>query len=198
MHGFAEVFIALFVAVSPLTLLPLFLSLVGDADQQAQRRLARAGIITALSVAIGVTLIGQALFSLMGISVDDLRVGGGLILLILSIHDLLFSQVKRKSRDAVSDDVAVVPLGTPLIVGPATMTACLVLADTHGRAPVLLSVSIIMVIVGAVLFNAHRLAQLVNPAVVRAFGKVMALFLSAIAVSMIRTGVAHFIATTPG
>ena len=133
--------------------------------------------------------LGQGLFSFLGITVDDLRVAGGIILFLISIHDLIHSREERKSRD-VDADMGVVPLGVPLIVGPATLTACLVLADAHGRGVVLGALFANLGIVAILILNARRLRKVMRPAVTRAFGKVMSLFLAAIAVSMIRHGLA--------
>ncbi len=190
--NFDQVFVPVFVAMSTLTIVPIFLAMTEGMQLAAARSMARKAIGTALAVAIGITLAGQAVFRLLGITVDDLRVGGGIILLIISLHDLLFSSSQRK-QDDMGGDTGVVPLGVPLIVGPATMTTCLVLADAHGRMPVLAALVANLAITAVLLDNAHRMRAIVRPAVVRAFGKVMSLFMTAIAVSMIRTGLANLI-----
>lgn len=184
---FDKVFVPIFVAMSTLTILPVFLGMTEGMEREVSRSMARRAVFTALSVAVIITLGGQALFRLLGITVDDLRVGGGLILLVLSIHDLLFSTEKRKTG-GMPADIGVVPLGVPLIVGPATMTTCLVLADEHGNLTVIVALLLNLAITTLILENAHRLASVVQPAVTRAFGKVMSLFMAAIAVSMLRAG----------
>ncbi|MCA9519241.1 MAG: MarC family protein [Myxococcales bacterium] len=191
MDDFLTVFVPLFVAVSPLTVLPLFLGIADGLDEPAARRLGRAGVLTGFIVAVTVILVGGGLFSFLGIRVDDLRVAGGIILFLISIHDLIHSTEERRHA-SVGDDYGVVPLGVPLIVGPATLTACLVLADVHGRPVVLLALSANLLIVLALVMYAKRLARHLRPAVTRAFGKVMSLFLAAIAVAMVRTGLQNF------
>ncbi|MES2642589.1 MAG: MarC family protein [Myxococcota bacterium] len=188
--SFDQVFVPVFVAMSPLTVLPVFLSMTeGYTIPQAQS-LARRAIVTAFTVAMAITLVGQWVFQLLGITVNDLRVAGGLILLSIAMYDLILSKERRKADD--TDDVGVVPLGTPLIVGPGTMTACLVLADTHGRGLVIVALVLNLALTAILLYNAQRLQGLLRPAVTRAFGKVMALFLAAIAVSMMRVGITAF------
>ncbi|MDP2306815.1 MAG: MarC family protein [Pseudomonadota bacterium] len=188
--SFDQVFVPVFVAMSPLTVLPVFLSMTEGYTVPEAQSLARRGIATAFTVAMAITLVGQLVFQILGITVNDLRVAGGLILLSIAMYDLLLSKERRKASD--SEDVGVVPLGTPLIVGPGTMTACLVLADTHGRWLVIVALVLNLALTALILYNAQRLQGLLRPAVTRAFGKVMALFLAAIAVSMMRIGITAF------
>ncbi|MSP56446.1 MAG: MarC family protein [Myxococcales bacterium] len=191
LHDFDKVFVPVFVAMSTLTILPIFLAMTEGVAEDTARTMGRRAVLTALGVAVVITLGGQALFRLLGITVDDLRVGGGLILLVLSIHDLLFGMEKRKS-EGLDRDGGVVPLGVPMIVGPGTMTTCLVLADSYGRAQVMLALVANLALTALLLENARRLQRYVNPAVTRAFGKVMSLFMAAIAVSMMRAGFVSF------
>lgn len=190
---FDQIFVPIFVAMSTLSALPIFLSMTEGLTPEQSRRTANSAVLTALVVAMLITVAGQAIFRLLGITVNDLRVAGGVILLVLSIHDLLFSRLDRKEKE-LRADAGVVPLGVPLIVGPATMTTCLVLADVYGRGEVLVSLLLNLAITSVLLRNAHQVKRVVNPSVSQAFGKVMAVFMAAIAVSMMRVGVAAFLA----
>lgn len=193
--SFDQVFVPVFVAMSPLTALPVFLSMTEGFSVPQAQSLARRAVLTAFTVAMVITVAGQAIFRLLGITVNDLRVGGGLILLVIAIYDLIVSREKRQAANI--EDVGVVPLGTPMIVGPGTMTACLVLADTHGRVAVTVALILNLIITATILHNAQKLQSWVSPAVTRAFGKVMSLFLAAIAVSTMRVGVTAFIRDLP-
>jgi multiple antibiotic resistance protein len=194
---FSEVFVPLFVAMSPLTVLPVFITLTDGIPPTAAREMARRAVLTGLTVALGIVFLGQGLFRFLGITIDDLRVGGGLILLIISIYDLIFSRERRKVTE-LSADAGIVPLGIPLIVGPATMTTCVVLADSHGRGLVSLVLMFNLSLVWAVLHYFDRLQAFIRPAISRAFGKVMSLLLAAIAVSMLRSGIAAFVRSFAG
>ncbi|PKN59041.1 MAG: MarC family protein [Deltaproteobacteria bacterium HGW-Deltaproteobacteria-14] len=184
---FFAAFVPLFVAVSPLTILPLFLGMTEGLEPAVERQLAWRGVGTGAVVAAIVLLLGKGLFTFLGITVDDLRVAGGIILFMIAIHDIIHSREARKNADADAD-FGVVPLGVPLIVGPATLTACLVLADAHGQPVVLGALVANLAIVAVLILNARRLRRVMRPAITRAFGKVMSLFLAAIAVSMVRHG----------
>jgi multiple antibiotic resistance protein len=191
---FFEVLVPVFVAMGPLTVLPIFLSMTEGMELTDARVLARRAVITAGAVGIAIVLVGQALFRFLAITVDDLRIAGGIILLLIAIHDLIFTRERRKISD-MGSDAGVVPLGTPLIVGPATMTACVVLADSAGRALVIMALLLNLGITWLMLHYAERLNHVVLPTVARAFGKVMSLFLGAIAVAMLRQGMVSFLTT---
>src|SRR5512140_2632217 len=84
-------FIPLFVAIDILGLIPLFLSLTGGMADNARRALIRNATITAFAVALVFLLFGSTVFSFLGITVNDFRIGGGIVLLVLGVRDLLFS-----------------------------------------------------------------------------------------------------------
>ncbi|RPI08000.1 MAG: MarC family protein, partial [Zetaproteobacteria bacterium] len=91
MWNFARAFVALFVAVDILGLTPLYLSLTSHLSADERKRLPRQSVLTATAVALGFLLVGDAVFRVLGISVADFQVAGGILLLVLSIHDLLSS-----------------------------------------------------------------------------------------------------------
>lgn len=194
---FVETFIPLFVAMSPLTALPIFLSLTDGMPEEETRPLARRAVMTGLLVAVVIILLGQALFGFLGITLDDLRVAGGIILLLIAIHDLIYTRETRK-RGELGTDVGAVPLGVPLIVGPATLTTCVVLADTQGRFPVVVALVLNLTLIWLILHYSAGLKRVVPDGASRAFGKVMSLFLAAIAVAMLRTGILSIIRTAAG
>jgi multiple antibiotic resistance protein len=141
---FSEVFVPLFVAMSPLTALPIFLTMTEGMETGLARQLGHRAVFTAFAVAVAIVMLGQALFRFLGITLNDLQVAGGLILLLIAVHDLIYTRESRKRGDLGADigaEAGVVPLGTPLIVGPATMTTCVVLADSHGRTLVLVALA---------------------------------------------------------
>ncbi|MEZ4253980.1 MAG: MarC family protein, partial [Polyangiales bacterium] len=157
-------------------------------------------LTTVLVVGISVAIAGGALLRWWGLTTEDLRIAGGLVLLIFAIHDLLFSQMERKSRakaldESIDDDLgnahelSIVPLGVPILLGPAGMTALLVFGETRGIVPTLLAFLANFAINAALLLNAGLVRRVFGRAVVRATGKVMSLVLAALAVSMLRTGI---------
>jgi len=201
-----EAALALFVAMNAISVMPLFLGLTEGMTLPARRGLVKKAITTAFVIALVILVAGRFIFDSLGITVNDLRVGGGIILLVLSITELLFSNLSRKTSSSnmpgqpsaapdTSDDLGVVPLGTPLTVGPAAITTILVLQEGVGYVPTLLALVLNLVVSFTLFYFAPAIVQLIGASASRAIGKVASLFLAAIAIAMIRTGVAEFIAT---
>ncbi len=84
------------------------------------------------------------ILNFLGITIDDFRIAGGIILLILSINDIIASSEKVKNPGT---DIGVVPLGVPLIMGPAALTTILILVDNFGYVPTILSMILNFIIV---------------------------------------------------
>lgn len=192
MQAFFEAFLPLFVAMNVLSVLPLFIGLTDGLPSRARRRLGMHAVTTAFVIALVILLTGRLIFSTLGITVDDLRIGGGIILLVLSITDLLFSNRTRRtpSDDGAEESIGVVPLGTPLVVGPAAITTILVLQESYGYWMTLGSLVANLVLVLVTFFFAPTLIAWIGASASKAIGKVASLFLAAISVALIRTGVA--------
>jgi multiple antibiotic resistance protein len=146
----------------------------------------RQSILTAFLVTMGFVLLGQMIFNALGILVEDFMIAGGVILLIIAINDVL-----RAGNKAIpqSEGFGAVPLGTPIIAGPAVLTTSLVLVGSQGYFPVVLSLIINLLIAWIILSQADRIIRFFGISGSRAFAKVMALILAAFAVKMIRTGI---------
>lgn len=181
-------FIPLFVTVDAVGTLPIFASLTEGLDKKEIRKILVQSIWTALALAFGFMLLGKAIFKVLGITMGDFMVAGGLILFVLAIIDLMSP---GKVRRAPTDDreLGAVPIGTPLIVGPAVLTTSLLLIDQYGVFPTAVSVFANVILAGLVFSFSDLLLKLLGPGGSRALSKVMALFLAAIAVMMVRKGI---------
>ena len=191
-------FLPLFVAVNIPGILPLYIGMTeGMATPDRQRLLVRA-LAAAFTLAVLMLFAGEVIFNTLGITVDDLRVGGGLILLIIAVADLAFGELtKRRTEPGRADgsppEVGPVPLGIPLIIGPGAITTILVAEGQYGYPPTLLSIVVNMALVFAAFSFGPALMRFVGPSTSKAVAKVASLFLAAIAVAMIRAGVAGMI-----
>lgn len=195
MNPYIESFLPLFVAINAPGIIPMYLGITEELSTAERRRLTFQAVVTALVIAVLILFAGQLIFSLLGITVNDLRVGGGLILLILSISNLIFGDFRRRDPTGGEPDasVGVVPLGIPMIMGPAAITSILVSRESFGYIPTLLSLSVNMLLVFLVLAFAPYIGRFVGPAVSRAIAKVASLFLAAISVALIRAGIVGMI-----
>jgi multiple antibiotic resistance protein len=186
-QDFLSTFIPLLVAMDVLGVLPIYLTLTEGLPVSSKQRIIWQALLTASGIGLGFVLVGQAVFRLLGITVADFQIGGGLILLIFAIQDLLQS---GKSRRQPSPTMGVVPIGTPLIVGPAVLTSLVMLVDIHGYLVTVLAFIANLFLVGVVFTYAHVLERWLGEGGAQAVSKVVNLLLAAIAVMMIRRGIA--------
>ena len=184
-HKFFIAFIPIFVAIDPIGLVAVFMGLAGNASREQRQREGFTGIFTALCISVGFVFLGKIIFTALGITVADFQVAGGLILLGLAGRELL--NIAPVDREA-SDDFGVVPLGMPLIAGPALLTALLILVDSVGLAFTLLSLVVNLALVAVAFWNADLVARWMGRQGLRGVSKIVALLLAAIAVSLIRRG----------
>ncbi len=182
---FLLAFIPIFVAIDPIGLVAIFVGLGTSASSENRRHQAFLGILTALCVATGFIFLGKAIFAALGITVADFQVAGGLILLVLAVRELV--GVGPHDRGG-GEDFGVVPLGMPLIAGPALLTALLILLDTVGILFTVIALLANLAIVTIALCNAERFTRWMGRQGLRGVSKLIALLLAAIAVSLIRRG----------
>ncbi|MBE2217047.1 MAG: MarC family protein [Ignavibacteria bacterium] len=188
---FLLTFIPMFVAIDSLGIVPLYLGLTEKVSPLEKNKLVLKATLTAFVICVAFLYIGNALFNFLGITVNDFRIAGGIILLIISINDLLF--YSSRVRDVQPDDVGVVPLGIPLIAGPAVLTTMLILMNESGKTYVIISLVLNLLINYFALRYADLVKRILRDAGSKAFAKVASLFLAAIAVMMIRVGIMNSI-----
>lgn len=184
-HNFLFAFIPLFIAINVVGILPIFLSLVEGIEKQQKARIIRQSVITALSVSIGFLALGKFVFSILGIEIYDFKIAGGLLLLVFAINDLLFTE---KGRRTIAPAMGVVPLGIPLVAGPAVLTSIIITVDTYGYIPTVTSLVINLFIVWIVFLKSNFIYHLMGEGGSKAFAKVASILLAAIAIMMIRRG----------
>lgn len=183
-HKFLLAFIPVFVAIDPIGLIALFIGLGTTGSPENRRHQAFLGILTGLCVATGFIFLGKGIFAALGITVSDFQVAGGLILLVLAVRELVGGPHDR----GAGDDFGVVPLGMPLIAGPALLTALLILIDTVGVLFTIVSLLLNLALVAVGLCNADRVTRRLGQQGLRGASKLIALLLAAIAISLIRRG----------
>jgi len=182
-------FVPLFVAMDAVGNLPIFLALTQEVEPKHRRRAVHLATLTGLGVGLVFVAIWQAIFLLLGIEVADFLVAGGIILLILAIRYLITGKIVENQDLSASATVGVVPLGTPLVVGPAVLTILLLLID-HYHIAIVLSSFILNLAIQWVLFRqADRIVNFLGRTGANAVSKIVMLLLAAIAVKMIRQGV---------
>jgi len=179
-------FIPIMVALDAPGTLPLYVAMTEGIKKHERRTIVRQSILTALLITIGFVFLGQAVFKALGILVEDFMIAGGIVLLIIAVSEIVRA---GERKILISPTIGVVPFGTPLIAGPATLTTTLVLVGTYGYFPVILSLIVNILLAWAIFSQADRIIRLIGISGSRAFAKIAALLLAAIAVKMIRSGI---------
>jgi multiple antibiotic resistance protein len=185
LEKFLLAFIPLFVAIDPIGLVAIFLGLGGQADPKRRRHEGMLALVTSLAVAVGFIFLGKVIFRALGITVADFQVAGGLILLGIAVRELL----DLGGRDRYAGEAfGVVPLGMPLIAGPALLTALLILVDTVGILFTVFALLVNLLLVGFGFRYADHFTRWMGQQGMRGVSKLISLLLAAIAVSLIRRG----------
>jgi len=186
---FVVAFVTLFVAVDAIGILPLFITLTEDVAPRERQRIIVQSLVTATVVAIVFVFFARTVFDVIGIHDYDFMVAGGALLFAIATLDMVSG---RKFARQV-ETVGAVPIGIPLVVGPAVLTSSLILADVAGLAPTLAAIVLNIAIAGAVFLAADLFTRLLGQAGSRAVSKVASLILAAFAVMMIRRGIVAII-----
>ncbi len=187
---FLLAFIPLFVAIDIIGTVPIFIGLTEDYSEKDKKSLISEAVLAAFIIAVIFLVGGKIILQFLGITIDDFRIAGGIILLILSINDILFSSDERKVG---GNKIGIVPLGIPLIIGPAALTTILILVDQFGFYMTVYTMLLNFIIVWLVLFYSRYIIRVMGEGGTKAFAKIAALFLAAIAVMMIRVGIVNLI-----
>lgn len=192
LKDFILAFIPIFVAVDALGVLPIFISLTQDLKRKKVLKIISDSVITALIVALLFIFIGKSIFRFLGVTVSDFMVAGGIVLFILAINDLL---VPTKKWRIPITTLGAAPLGTPLIVGPAVLTTALIIIDTFGLVPTIVSIVSNVFLAGFIFLSANSFIKILGEGGSKAISKVASLLLAAISVMLVRRGIVSLITT---
>jgi len=196
MKTFWLCFFPLFVAVDAIGVLPIFLGLTQDLAKHEVRRTIIQSVVTATAVALAFLFLGTALLVYLGIQVADFMVAGGVLIFAIALSDMLRTTPANTAL-LDTDTVGAVPLGVPLIAGPAVLTTSLLLINAYGALPTAVSLVVNILLAGAVFRLAPYIHNFLGKAGSRTISKIANLLLAAIAVMMIRKGIVAFITQLP-
>lgn len=193
---FLEVFITLFVIMDPPGTIPLFLSLTSGRAVAMRKRAAWQAVAVAFAVIVVFAVFGRQLLAYLQISLPALQAAGGLLLLLVAL-ELLTGKAQEPSQ-AQDVNVALVPLGTPLLAGPGAIVATMVFAERVDAAPDLVALALGLVAIHVVLWLTMRysvnILRLIKESGVTLVTRISGLLLSAIAVQLVADAVRAFIA----
>ncbi|MCV2395410.1 MarC family protein [Actinotalea sp. M2MS4P-6] len=192
----AEVFVTLFVIMDPPGTVPIFLALTGSLQDRQRRRAARQAVAVAFGVIVSFALFGQQLLAYMNVSLPALQASGGLLLLLVAM-ELLTGRTEEPKPSATGANVAMVPLGTPLLAGPGAIVATMVFTQRADEPGQWIAIALGIIGVHVCLWLAMRFAGAVHR-VLKDTGttlvtRISGLLLAAIAVQLIADAIRAFI-----
>ena len=184
-ESFILTFVPLFIVIDALGNLPFVISLSEGMSKHERRKMIHIAVVTATIVGLAFLFFGQFVLNVLGISVGSFAIAGGLILLVLSIKYMTTGRMVEVIKEEM---VAVVPIGTPLTVGPATITTLLLLATQFQLYMVLISFVLNILVTWLIFLASNRIVRFMGQGGLKAVSRVFSLLLAAIAVSMIIKG----------
>ncbi|MPY78565.1 MAG: NAAT family transporter [Actinophytocola sp.] len=195
---FVSATVTLLVIMDPTGTVPVFLSLTGRRAASARAKAARQAVLVSLLVITVFAVAGQAILTYLGIGIPALQGAGGLLLLLVAL-DLLTGRESAQPQAAEDVNVALVPLGTPLLAGPGAIAATIVFVrEAAGALGAYLALAAAIVLVHLALFLCLRYAgvviRLIKESGITLVAKVAGLLLAAIAVQLVADSVRGFIA----
>ena len=186
MKLFLLAFVPLFIAVDAIGVLPMFMNLTSGLDRAVVRRIILQSTLTAMVVALVFLAIGRFFLGLLGITVADFMIAGGVLLFVISLNDMLSFEKTKIIIDPES--LGAVPLGVPLIVGPAVLTTAILLSNQYGYGATAAAIAINVLLAGGVFSMAETINRILGKAGSKTISKLASLLLAAIAVMMVRKG----------
>lgn len=192
-----QAFVTLFVIMDPPGAAPIFLALVADKSPRARRRLAYQAAAVSLFVIALFAIFGRFILDYLNVSIEALQAAGGLLLLLISL-ELLTGRSNPESADSKTN-IALVPLGTPLLAGPGAIVATMIFvqqAQTPARITgLIIAVIAVHLAIGLTLHGSTTIVRIIRESGVTLVARVAGLLLAAIAVQMMVEAIKGFAST---
>lgn len=186
-------YVQLLAIMNPFSATPTFLSLTDHLDEINRKEIVKKAYFTSLILIFLFTLVGNYILKAFNISVSSLRIGGGILLMVIAL-DMLGGMPRTKQIE--SSDIAVVPLATPMVIGPGTITTILLLTSREATV-----INVFLVLIASILAAtttyillrySSKLVSILRISVIRAIGRFMSLIIASVAVEMIALGIISY------
>jgi multiple antibiotic resistance protein len=184
---YVQAFVILFIIFDPIGNIPIFHSLTQKFDSSIKKNIVRTSVIVALVILIFFAIGGVFILNFFKISINEFMIAGGILLFILAVEGLLG---KEEARWISSEDVAIVPLATPLMAGPGAIYSVIYLMSSpYGPSYAIFSIVTNVLLQYILLTYSNKILKVIGKTGSTIISRVMAFILSAIAVGMIINGV---------
>lgn len=189
-------FTSFFTLVNPLGIMPVFMTMTAYLEPPDKRRTAVKAVLVAGLAILLFALTGQLIFQFFGISVNSLKIVGGIIFFLVG-YDMLQARlasfkVSKKEIKAYVDDISVTPLGIPLLCGPGAITNAIVLWEEAGTYPMkgmmLTAIASVLFLTLLTMVGADRISRFIGPTGNKILMRIMGLIVMVIAVEFLFSG----------
>lgn len=183
--------ISLLVVVDPLGNIPIFISLTEGMEKDERKRTFNTATIVGFIVLMAFAIIGREVLRIFGITIHSFMIAGGILLGIIAVKILV--QGGWREMEDTPEDIGAVPIAFPLLVGPGAITTTIVILQSSGFYTAVITVAVIFFIVWLTLHFIDSIYRLLGRTGSAVVGRVMAIFIAALAVQFIIEGVKHTI-----
>ncbi|MCS7098287.1 MAG: MarC family protein [Candidatus Methanomethyliaceae archaeon] len=181
----------IFAILNPISVIPTFLSLTSDIPESLRNKITRNSYIAILIMTLLLAFGGNSLLTFFNVDIASIQIGGGILLLAISL-EMLGGMPRTKMLESY-DEIAIVPIATPLLVGPGTMTTIIVLSATTPILYLVISILISTTLAYLVLRFSSILIGIFGKNGIRAFGRFMSIIIAAFAAQLLYSGITVWI-----
>lgn len=193
---------SIFAIMNPIANVPIFMVLTANQSQAEQRILARRSVLVAFLIVLFFAILGPSILNFLGITLDAFRIAGGILLFSIASNLLQGKSLHvhhptpdEHAENLEKDDVAIVPLATPILAGPGTITTVMALSSGYtsastGTLLVMLAFSTVLLVTFLLFYHAPWVRQRLSQTTINLITRMMGLLLTVIAVQMASTGIA--------
>ena len=189
-------FTSFFTLTNPLGAMPIFMTMTMELDAERRKKVALRATIVSFVIMLGFAVSGDFLFRFFGISINSLRIVGGIIFLIMGMDMLQARLVKTKVKESevrsYVNDISVTPLAIPMLCGPGTITNAIVMWNNAGnwemRGVMVLAIALVLVLVYCILRGSSRIIKLLGETGNNVMMRLMGLIVMVIAVEFFFSG----------
>ncbi|MEM4509254.1 MAG: MarC family protein [Archaeoglobaceae archaeon] len=176
----------IFAVLNPVGVIPTFLSLTEGMNPAKRHQIVRRSMLTVLMLAIVLAIGGSLILDFFRVSIFSLQIGGGILLMVIAI-DMLSGLPRTKAVES-EQEIAIVPIATPLLLGPGTMTTIIVLSKTVSMLSLIISVFIVVLLAYLLLRYSELLIKILGINGIRAISRFMTIIIAAFAAQLLYGG----------
>lgn len=193
--AFWDAFIALFIVFDSVGNIPIFYSLTRGIREEERERIFMKSVAVASILLLFFTFFGYAFLEYYGVTMSDFKIAGGLLLLLIAVEGIMGRVEAEQIR---VEDIAIVPMATPLLAGPGSIYMVMYLNAVYGTYPTIIAIAANTLVAYLLLRYSQQILRYAGRNFVLVLSKVFSLLLAVIAVSMMRGGVEEIVRAMAG